>query len=122
LFASFFILVFGKFIILFLWGKEFNEMYEPLLLTLPGVICFAVSYLFSPIFAGLGKVRYNLNIGLLTLAVVVICNFLLVPSWGIRGAAISTSVGFVVMMISYFIIAKQKFGFSFKNKNFEIGK
>ena len=112
--AAIFLFLFGEPVILYLWGNEFNEMHEPLMIILPGIIFLAVSYLFSPIFAGQGKVSYNVLIALLTLVVVIICNFLLVPVWGINGAAISTSIGFLVMMILSVIIANRKFGFTLK--------
>jgi O-antigen/teichoic acid export membrane protein len=112
LLAGIFTLAFGKSLILFLWGKDYNEMFEPLLITMPGIIFLAVSYLFSPIFSGKGKVSYNVIICLLTLVAVVVCNLLFVPVLGIMGAAISTTVGFTVMMILYFVFAKLKYGFS----------
>jgi len=106
----------GNTVISFLWGKEYSEMYSTWLFYIPGVLFLAISYLFSPIFAGKGKVIYNIFIGSITLMVVLVCSFLTIPAWGIHGAAISSSVGFMVMMILYFIIAKRKFGFSFLNK------
>ena len=114
LLAGLFTLAFGKPLILFLWGNEYDEMYVPLQLTMPGIIFLAVSYLFSPIFAGKGKVSYNVIICLLALVVVVILNFMLIPDWGIKGAAIATSGGFAVIMILYFVFAKLNYGFSLK--------
>lgn len=88
-------------------------MYWPLIIMMPGIIFLAVSYIFSPIFAGKGKVNYNVYISLVTLALVVACNFLLIPEWGIEGAAFATSIGFLAMMILYIIIANKKMGLSF---------
>jgi O-antigen/teichoic acid export membrane protein len=110
--ATVLLYLFGEPVILYLWGNEFDEMHEPLMIIMPGIIFLAVSYLFSPLFAGQGKVSYNVLIALLTLSVVVICNLLLVPVWGINGAAVSTSIGFLVMMILNVIIANRKFGFT----------
>ena len=107
----------GKPVISFLWGNEYDEMYRAWLFYVPGVLFLAVSYLFSPIFAGKGKVKYNIIIGLFALVVVATCSYFLIPLWGIRGAAVASSAGFMIMMILYFIIAKIKFGFSFLAKN-----
>lgn len=112
--AAVFLFLFGKEVILFLWGKGFDEMYEPLIIIMPGILFLAVSYLFSPLFAGRGKVSYNVFIALVTLVVVIAGNFLLVPEWGINGAAASTSFGFLVMMILNVIIANRKFGFTLR--------
>ena len=103
----------GKPVIFFFWGKDYDEMYWPLIIMMPGIIFLAVSYIFSPIFAGKGKVNYNVYISLVTLALVVACNFLLIPEWGIEGAAFATSIGFLAMMILYIIIANKKMGLSF---------
>jgi len=112
LLGGLFIFAFGRLLILFLWGNEYNEMYEPLILTMPGIIFLAISYLFSPIFSGSGRLSYNIIICLLTLMVVVLFNFLLIPGWGIKGAAVATTAGFAVMMVLYVVFAKLKFGFS----------
>ncbi|MBS1621747.1 MAG: polysaccharide biosynthesis C-terminal domain-containing protein [Bacteroidetes bacterium] len=108
------VLLAGQPLILFLWGNEYDEMYWPLVILMPGIIFLSVSYLFSPIFSGLGKVKYNVYIALCTLLAVIIANFLLIPRWGIRGAALATSIGFLLMMILYIIIANKKSGLSLK--------
>jgi len=112
--GALFTLIVGKQLIFFVWGNDYDEMYFPLLLMLPGIIFLAISYIFSPIFAGKGKVEYNVYISLVTLAVVIVFNFLLIPGWGIQGAALATSVGFLMMMILYVIIANKKMGMSLK--------
>ena len=106
----------GKPVITFLWGEGYDEMYGTWLFYVPGVLFLAISYLFSPLFAGKGQVMYNILIGVLALIVVALASFIFVPLWGIRGAAIASSVGFMSMMIFYIIIAKRKFGFRFISK------
>lgn len=101
----------GKPVINFLWGEGYDEMYSTWLFYIPGVLFLAISYLFSPLFAGKGQVIYNIQIGLVALIVVALCSFIFVPLWGIHGAAMASSVGFMSMMILYIIIAKRKFGF-----------
>lgn len=114
LLAALAVLALGKITISFLWGNEYDEMYLPLLIIMPGIICLAVSFLFSPIFSGKGKPVYNFYICLFTLLVVVISNFVFVPLWGIKGAALATSAGFFVMLSMYVWMAVSLFDFSFK--------
>ena len=106
--------ILGRPIILFLWGADYDQMYEPLMLTMPGVLFLGISYLFSPTFAGKGSITYNVIISFLSLIVVLIANFVLVPVWGINGAALATTIGFAAMMILYFIFAAVKYQFSFR--------
>ncbi len=110
-----FILLFGRRIISLLWGSDYDLMYPALILTVPGIFFLAISYLFSPTFAGKGKVNYNIYISVLSLVVVIVCNFFMVPAWGIIGAAIATTVGFAAMIILYFIFARIKYQFSIGN-------
>ena len=108
--------ILGRPVISFLWGTEYNELYGAWVLYVPGVLFLAISYLFSPYFAGKGKVAYNIMIGILTLIIVVGGSYVLIPIWGIRGAALASSGGFMIMMIAYIIIAKIKFGYRFRFK------
>jgi O-antigen/teichoic acid export membrane protein len=112
---AFFIWLIGRPVISWLWGREYNEMFIPLLIIMPGILFLSVSYLFSPIFAGKGKVKYNVVIALITLGVVVTSDWLLIPAYGIKGAAIATSIGFFVMLGLYLSVAKRNLGFSLKH-------
>lgn len=106
------ILLFASPVIQMLWGKGYEGIYTPLVITLPGILALALSYLFAPLFAATGNVRWNIGVGLVVLAVVLASNLIAVPRMGINGAALSTSIGFMVMLILNFIIARSKLGLS----------
>ena len=106
------VLLIGRSVILWLWGVEYDEMFIPLVLIMPGILFLAISYLFSSIFAGMGKIKYNVVIAIITLIIVIICDCFFIPAWGIDGAAIATSAGFFVMLILYLFLAKKRLGFS----------
>jgi O-antigen/teichoic acid export membrane protein len=82
---------------------------------MPGILFLGISNLFAPTFAGKGKVNYNVFISVASLVVVILCNFFMVPAWGIKGAAWATTAGFLIMVVLYFIMASVKYQFSFRN-------
>jgi len=93
------------------YGPGFDAAVLPLLLLLPGVLGFALA---RPMFAiGQGKGQlHTLIIATGTASLVNLClNVLLIPFYGMVGAAISTSVGYGLMLILH-ILAARKIGFN----------
>jgi len=88
----------GKYIIIILFGESFLPAYYSLLILLPGVIALSINELVKfdlyshnlPEWVSMAEVS--------ALVCNIILNFLLIPTYGIEGAAISTS-------ISYFLAA-----------------
>lgn len=93
------------------YGPEFDAAVLPLLLLLPGVLGFALA---RPIFA-IGQGKGQLQILIMatgTASVVNLClNALLIPSYGMVGAAIATSIGYGSMLILH-ILAARRVGFN----------
>ena len=87
------------------FGSEFTEGVIPLLLLLPGVLGFAIA---RPIFAigqGKGALR-TLIIGTGAAALInLILNLLLIPRYGVVGAAVATSIGYGSMVVFHTITA-----------------
>ncbi|UHH26569.1 lipopolysaccharide biosynthesis protein [Halobacterium noricense] len=93
------------------YGEEFKASINPLLLLLPGVVGFALA---RPIFAiGQGKGSFRglifatgaaalLNLGL---------NLLLIPQYGVSGAATATSVSYGLMIV-FHVLAARRIGFN----------
>ena len=92
------------------FGPEFEASVRPLLLLLPGTIGFALA---RPIFA-IGQGKGDLRILILATgtvaAVNVVLNALLIPTYGLIGAATATSVGYGLMAVLH-IIAARRIGF-----------
>lgn len=93
------------------YGPEFDAAVLPLLLLLPGVLGFALA---RPIFA-IGQGKGQLQILIMatgTASLVNLClNALLIPSYGMVGAAIATSIGYGSMLILH-ILAARRVGFN----------
>lgn len=91
--------------VIFYYGEPFRAATEPLLLLLPGVLGFAIA---RPIFA-VSQGQQNLRTLVVATAVAsmvnVLLNILLIPKFGINGAAIATSVGYGSMLFLHIWVA-----------------
>jgi len=87
------------------YGADFEPAVLPLLLLLPGSLGFAIVRPILAIIQGAGRIRLlivgtgvsaSVNIGL---------NLVLIPSYGIAGAAVATSIGYGSMILTHSGIA-----------------
>ena len=87
--------VFGKLLILVFFGKDYLPAYLPMVLLLPGLV--GLSFVTPIRLALLGENRPGAVsiIGGLSLVMDVVLNYLLIPSWGIEGAAFAATVSYV---------------------------
>ncbi|OYR53904.1 polysaccharide biosynthesis protein [Halorubrum sp. Ea1] len=92
------------------FGSGFDAAVLPLLLLLPGVLGFALA---RPIFA-IGQGKGQLRVLILatgTASLINLClNALLIPTYGTRGAAVATSIGYGSMLVLH-VLAARRIGF-----------
>lgn len=107
------IVVLGKPVIDLLYGAEFSGAYQVVLVTAIGVI--ALNY--SKLIAAYNVVnRHQIrNVILLSIAIIVdvVFNLLLIPKWGILGAAVATTLGNLVCGIVFVIYFLRETGIRF---------
>ncbi len=95
----------GNWLFPFVFGKTFNEMFIPYLLLAPGVLALVMLYPIAAFFAGVKKIRVNIVALLLALVVIVAGNWIFTPIYGIKGAALVSSAGYIVyhaVLVYYF--------------------
>ncbi|WP_251344441.1 flippase [Haloplanus halophilus] len=93
------------------FGPEFSRSIVPLLVLLPGTVGFAVA---KPIYAigqGNGKLRVLIIATGIASAVNFGLNLILIPRYGILGAAVATSIGYLSMVFLH-IMSAQIIGFN----------
>jgi len=124
-FLSLILLFFGKPLISTLYGERFLLSFTPMCLLLPGVIFMSFSKVLSKYFTGIGQPLVNSYASFLTLVFTVLFCFLLIPKYGINGAALASSLAYAIHAlweIFYFLkISGYRFDtlFIFKQSDFD---
>lgn len=80
------------------FGPEFTVSYLPMLLLLPGVVCFAIA---RPIYAvgqGHGDIKLLVISTAVAASINLVLNLALIPPFGMYGAAVATSIGYASML------------------------
>lgn len=105
--------LFGKYLIRWLYGIEFTESVAPFNILIIGILFSAMSQLFSIMLFSKGKNNVALIANSLGLISTVIFDFLLIPKYGIMGAAIATSISYFVLFLFllYHLIVKERLSF-----------
>lgn len=94
---------------LLLWvGKpQYRASLLPFLILIPGLIAYAVDHILSSYFMGRKLQHYDSGCVLLMVALNTLLNFLAIPKYGILGAALATSIAYLVgFFVSLFLFSR----------------
>lgn len=80
-------------------GKDFSPIIYPFLALIPGIIALSVGQLLMIHFYGRGYPLTTLKLVMIGLVVNVLLNFWLIPKIGILGAALASSISYVLLSI-----------------------
>ncbi|TWI85662.1 O-antigen/teichoic acid export membrane protein [Lacibacter cauensis] len=105
--ACMFLLVTGAWLFPFVFGPTFQKMYLPFILLAPAILSYSVIHLLAAYYSGKKVLRVNLTGNILALTVIVLGDWLVIPVYGIAGAAMVSSVGYLCYM-SYMLLAHAK--------------
>jgi O-antigen/teichoic acid export membrane protein len=84
----------GIYLIPFFYGVAFTPSVAPFLWLLPGILSMAVSKILSANLSGRGKPQYATYTSAFTVIGTVVLDLTLIPSLGIVGAAIASSIAY----------------------------
>ncbi|MBF90968.1 MAG: hypothetical protein CMP75_04320 [Flavobacteriales bacterium] len=90
------LLILGKWIVLILFGLEYESSVKPFLWMLPGVVLFSLGRIIANDFSGRGRPEINTYVALAVAATNLGLNFILIPIFGIIGAAMATSASYML--------------------------
>src|SRR5690606_6974439 len=79
-----------------LFGEVFADSVVPLWWLLPGILFVSASRLLGPLVVQGGFIRFNLYAAGLAASTTILLGLLLIPHWGIIGAAFVGSVAYIV--------------------------
>ena len=100
--------VLGDHIILLYFGPPFSEAALGLRLLVPGAFCFALARVMWPVIQAGGEAVHLIRVmGAIVLVDAGLC-LALVPVWGAAGAAVATSMSFVLVALGYVLILHRR--------------
>ncbi len=91
-----------------IFGGEFEPIKSLFWYLIPGLIFMSISTIYSHYFAGLGLYKYNLQVSAVGLIISIGACFLIIPSYGMMGAAIAASLVFAIQTIYQAILFKKE--------------
>ncbi|HUS51482.1 MAG TPA: flippase [Candidatus Paceibacterota bacterium] len=101
----------AKPLIILFFGSVFLPSLMPLIILLPGIIAFGVGGVLAADLAGRGKPQFAVYSSLACLAINVPLNIILIPKWGISGAAVASAIAYcvdtLIVLIAFLKISKK---------------
>jgi O-antigen/teichoic acid export membrane protein len=101
----------GKPLIQFIYSLAFVSAYIPMVALLPGVILLGAAKVLTNEIAGRGYPHYNsVNAGL-TFILTVILDLILIPHYGVLGAALASSIAYAAvfcMAVGFYVIISRR--------------
>lgn len=77
-----------------LFGEEYSASYVPLLLMLPGLVALSCARVIASDIAARGRPELNMYMAAVGVAISAIGNLVLVPLWGLNGAALVVTIAY----------------------------
>ena len=99
LLAAVLLFVFGKTIINLLFGASFLPALKPMWILLPGIVALSINKVLCNELIGRGKPIIGTIAAVVSLVINIPLNLLLIPIWGISGAAFASTVSYSVCTV-----------------------
>ncbi len=94
----------GNTLLPLVFGIAFDESVPALMWLLPGVTIFSVANVIGSYLAGIGKPHLNFAVALIGLIATIIFDFILIPWFGIVGAAMASSISYLTTTLAIVVI------------------
>ena len=106
----------GGYVVPFVYGEVFSESILSLYLLLPGAVFSSVAKVFSVYLVTNGRMMFNVISVSVGVLVTLVLDLLLIPRFGIEGAAAATSISYIsIFLVLLFVL---KFSLKLEGNNF----
>ena len=95
-----------------LFGESFQNMYVPFLLLIPGILALSTLYTLTAYNAGKNKISTNIKGASIALAFIIVTDLVFIPLYGINGAAMISSIGYIIYHIYVLTAFTKEYGSS----------
>jgi O-antigen/teichoic acid export membrane protein len=102
----------GPFAIRLLYGRAYVGAIRPLLLMLPGIVMISLYLLLTRNFTSRNRQQVNIVAAVAALGINVGLNCVLIPRWGISGAAVSTAVSYSIAALILLVMFVRESGYT----------
>lgn len=99
----------GKYIYPFVFGNDFAEMSNYMIILLPGFVCLGLLTLINAAYLSKGNVKQIFKGDLIGFSIVLIADTILVPQYGVYAAAIVSSISYVIVFLYLWKDVKKQF-------------
>lgn len=106
---SILLIIFGKFLISLVFTADFLPAYSPLVILLIGYTIYAPLVSIGGTFSSIGKIEIEFQINAFCALINTVLNIILIPKFGIIGAAEATSISTIIIAITYVYSLKKYF-------------
>lgn len=109
--GALFLVILGRPFIRIIFGDEFMSAYVPLLILLPGVVLLGGGKVLTNEITGRGYPQYNAIGSGLALVITIILDVILIPRWGIVGAAAASSVAYSLVFfiaVGFYMLVRRQ--------------
>ncbi|MDB0010607.1 polysaccharide biosynthesis C-terminal domain-containing protein [Gammaproteobacteria bacterium] len=106
----FFLVIFGKLMVFILYGSEYIQAYYIFLILAPGLLLDSIGRNVATWLKSEGKPLILSWVSFGTLILNIICNFLLIPNYGLYGAAFSSLISYIIRGVILFTIYRKYTG------------
>jgi len=104
--------VFGPTAVRVLYGTAYVDAIRPMLLMLPGIIMVSLYLLLTRNFTSRNRQQVNIVAAASALAINVGLNWVLIPRFGISGAAVSTAVSYSIAALILLVMFVRESGYT----------
>lgn len=103
----------GYWLFPFVFGETFTNMYLPFVLLVPAILSYSVIHLLAAYYSGKKVLSVNFKGNLVALIIIVVGDMLIIPRFGITGAAIVSSIGYICYMSFILLMHRKEYKSSF---------
>jgi O-antigen/teichoic acid export membrane protein len=98
--------VVSKPLLIVIYGEAYAPSLIPLWLLMPGVVALSINKILCGDLAGRGLLQYGAYSSAISLVATVVCDLLLIPRWGIAGAAVASSISYCIatLVVLFFYV------------------
>jgi O-antigen/teichoic acid export membrane protein len=83
----------------YLFGSKFVGIRTIIICMSPGIVCYAANNILSHYFLGRGNAKYSALTSFAGLATLLVAGSFLIPSFGVTGSALSSSIAYLAMAV-----------------------